>query len=423
MEIKPAAAPSGLIVTSQDDKPQVNWTGLVHQSLRFLSIEHGFRMLTEQGTRAGMKQIPRGYLNAVGNLHGWADGDPFYVNFLGHPIQGSVAGYIWVQNDTRYRDVEFGRDRRYWKGRLRAAGFALAYSEQFEIGLASEASLGQIQSFYPQQGFVDHVVTPAIGLGWMVGEDALDKYVIKRLEARTESTSLRILLRAGLNPTRSFANVLAGKAPWHRYTGPGILAYRRAEVRPTTPPKLVKDVVEPPEGVAPFEFGITSSFRQTGTGMCPGGGASGAFRLAPAWQLVLEVNGCNLTGLDKNTSGDSLTFQVGPRWSPLASRRWSPYAQVLVGGRKITQETMLPDRRRELEDSPPPVHADYVRDAESTGLSLGAGVGVDVTLNSALALQVAKLEYSRSWLGNVNGVSYSKDLHLTTGFVIRFGTW
>jgi hypothetical protein len=227
--------------------------------------------------------------------------------------------------------------------------------------------------------------------------------------------------------------LIALKAPWHRYTEPGVFAYRRDASRQPTGPKLIRDVVDPPEGVAPFEFGMTSSFRTFAgpgsRGSCIGGGASGAFRLAATWQLVLEVNGCSLTGLEKNVSGDSLSYQIGPRWAPLATGRWSPYAQVLVGGRKLTQETMFPARKRALEviaeqnDSPPPEHADYTYDVETSGLSLGAGVGVDVTLTSALALQVAKLEYSHSWVSNLGGINYSNDLHFTTGFVIRFGTW
>jgi hypothetical protein len=73
-------------------------------SFRFLALMHGFRRLTERGTRA--------------------DGDPFYVKYVGHPMQGSVAGRIWLLHDPRYGNAEFGR----------AAAFAWACSEQFEIG-------------------------------------------------------------------------------------------------------------------------------------------------------------------------------------------------------------------------------------------------------------------------------------------------
>ena len=40
-------------------------------------------------------------------------------------MQGAVSGYIWVQNDGRYRFAEFGKNRDYWESRLRAAAYLL----------------------------------------------------------------------------------------------------------------------------------------------------------------------------------------------------------------------------------------------------------------------------------------------------------
>ena len=143
----------------------VNWNALFLQSGAFLGIQHGVRIATEPGTREGMRGPFFGnYARSVGNMHGWADGDEFYVNYIGHPIQGSVSGYLFTQNDkARFKYVEFGRDRDYWKSRLRAFTFSAFYSAHFEIGLASEASIGSIQSRMPQQGFADLVITPVFG--------------------------------------------------------------------------------------------------------------------------------------------------------------------------------------------------------------------------------------------------------------------
>src|SRR5262249_3141898 len=159
---------------------------LFGQSLLFLSVENAFRCATEQGTRDGFSHafFP-GYVHSVENLHGWNDGDPFLVNYVGHPMQGAVSGYLWTHNDRAYRDIEFGQNRRYWKGKLRGAAYSFLYSALFEIGPISEASIGNIQAEYPQQGFVDLVVTPVIGLGWSITEDSLDQYLIRYLEART----------------------------------------------------------------------------------------------------------------------------------------------------------------------------------------------------------------------------------------------
>lgn len=174
-------------------------------------------------TRRGLRgPFFQNYVNSINNIHGWNDGDPFFVNYIDHPMEGSVAGFIEVAHDPRYRRTQFGRSSHYWKSRLRATAFSAAFSLQFEIGPVSEASIGGIQRTSYKTGVVDWVITPAVGLGWMAGEDALDKYIIQRFELRTQNHAKRLLLRSLLNPTRSFANMMEGKVPWHRETRPGI---------------------------------------------------------------------------------------------------------------------------------------------------------------------------------------------------------
>ncbi len=69
-------------------------------------------------------------------------------------MEGAVAGFIEIQNDRRYRKLEFG-DNNYWKSRLRATAYAFAFSTQFEVGPISEASLGNVQLKPPANGVVD----------------------------------------------------------------------------------------------------------------------------------------------------------------------------------------------------------------------------------------------------------------------------
>src|SRR5512144_2163028 len=116
----------------------VDWKSLAWQTSLSLGVMHGFRIATEPGTRDELKgPFFRDYFRALGNLHGWSDGDESYVNYLAHPMEGAVAGFMFVQNDRKYRRVEYGANADYWKSRLRAGAFAWAYSEQFEIGLVS----------------------------------------------------------------------------------------------------------------------------------------------------------------------------------------------------------------------------------------------------------------------------------------------
>ncbi|PYX31644.1 MAG: hypothetical protein DMG80_09845 [Acidobacteria bacterium] len=145
-----------------------------------------------------MGNQPFGYFAALGAMHGWSDGDGYYENYLGHPIQGAVSDYLWIHNDLRYRNVEFGKSRDYWMSRLRAYAYSWAFSEQFEIGLFSEASLGQIQKYCCAYGFVDHVVTPNFGMVWLIGGDIIDRYVTRPLENRTRSVTARSVLRSAI---------------------------------------------------------------------------------------------------------------------------------------------------------------------------------------------------------------------------------
>ena len=104
---------------------------------------------------------------------------------------------------------------------MKAMLFSTIYSTQFELGPISEASLGNVglrpsrTSKHPS-AFVDLVVTPTLGTVWMMGEDVLDKHVVKWVEDRTENRVIRILTRGFLNPSRSMANVLRGRWMWYR---------------------------------------------------------------------------------------------------------------------------------------------------------------------------------------------------------------
>jgi hypothetical protein len=409
----------------------IDWSGLLRQSFYFSSLQHGFRLGTEPGTRGGMKgSFVRGWGESVKSLHGWADGDPFYVNYVGHPMQGAISGYIWIYNDGAYRRAEFSRDAYYWRSRLRAAGFAALYSEQFEIGPYSEASIGKIQRDYPQRGFVDHVVTPTIGLGWMIAEDVVDRYVIKRIERDVEAPWVRVLLRGGLNPARSLANMMAGRPPWYRSTRPGTLVPRAGYGYEDQPP-VIPEPPDPPPGVAPFEVGVTAQpeWYLATNRSCIGGSVSPALRLSARWQLVADIGGCNLLGLPELQSGDVLQYRVGPRWNSRPTRALNPHAQFLVGGIKISRDRTDPRRKQQLEQlsrengSPMPRQDVFMEFDAEHRFSISAGAGVDYALNRAFALRLVSFEYRHAWLPPVGGADYSGGVRLSSGLVLRIGTW
>ncbi len=429
------------VETPAKSENSVNWDGLASDSWRFLAVMQGYRLATEKGTREGLKgSFFDNYASAIENMHGWADGDEFYVNYVGHPMQGAVSGYIWVHNDRQYRLAEFGRNRTYWKSRLRAAAYAWAYSEQFELGLVSEASIGAIQKSPPAQGFVDHVISPTIGIAWMIGEDAIDQYLIKRIEAHTNNRMIRRLVRAGLNPSRSFTNLMAGSYPWHRETRPGVSRYDAKTEKWLASAGLLEPgarnpVLEIPDtfGPAPFELSLTfRPERLSGGGSstpCLGGGGSAAFRVSQSWQLVADVGGCKMIGLGENLSGDSLTYMLGPRWVSRPAGSLSSYVQVLVGGNKMTEELMFPEKKNWLTQlakengTEPPMHTDYTEQVDANGFAVSVGGGIQYKLNRAFAIRVLDVSYRHSWISPLWGRDFSNGLKVTTGLVLRMGTW
>jgi hypothetical protein len=427
----PAAAPAADSSAAADETGSVQWGSLFKESLFFLGVEHGFRLSTDPSTRHGFKgSFITGYVDSVENLHGWADGDPFLVNYVGHPIQGAVSGDIWIHNDPRYRTAEIGRNRRYWTGRLRAVAFAWAYSEQFEIGPISEASLGHDQAHFPQQGFVDHVITPVIGGAWMIAEDTVDRFLIKPIEAHTRSPWLKIAARGFLNPSRTFANCMELELPWYRETRPGV--FSRSLLAADPPHKTAGVKYDPaPEkaGVSPFEFALSFNQMLLGAGnrnvACAGGGGTALFNLTSVVGIEADVAGCKMLGLESNLSGDALTFAPGPRFSYRNSTRWTPWLNVLLGGEKLTQEAFSPEEKAIVKATAPPgtspfaLHSLYTQDYSTAGFAVFMGGGVDWEMNRVVAFRVGNLEYSHAWLHELNGESYPNELRLTTGVVLR----
>jgi hypothetical protein len=143
--------------------------------------------------------------------------------------------------------------------------------------------------------------------------------------------------------------------------------------------------------------------------------------------LVAAVNGCKLLGLAENVSGDALVYQVGPRWTPASDSKWAPFAHLLVGGIKVTQETLDPAEKQKVletnKDIDPmlayTLHGKYTTQQESNSLALTAGMGVDFRINPALAIRVASIEYLRSPARIMSGSGFQ----MTTGMVLRWGTW
>jgi hypothetical protein len=219
-------------ITSADDVQELHdaselapapstWKGAITDSLRLLLIEHSTRVAFQDKTRRELGgPFFTDYVRSVKIPDTWEDGDSWAVNYVGHPIHGAAAGFIWLDHEDGAHDPRLGFSKEYWASRGRATAWAAAYSVQFEFGPFSEASIGNVGLRPGTTGWVDHVVTPAGALAFMVAEDALDRYLILRIESWTGNRLLRALARMALNPSRTLSNTAQGRVPWSRAVRP-----------------------------------------------------------------------------------------------------------------------------------------------------------------------------------------------------------
>ncbi|MBP6214303.1 MAG: hypothetical protein KA447_14785 [Pyrinomonadaceae bacterium] len=199
-----------------------NWKPALIQSGIFMAIQHSFRMSQPKTTRELGGKFFADWRDSLKNLKGWRDGNKWFTNYIAHPMQGSMTGRIFINNSGRARRQEFGGSKEYWMSRLKAAVWTAVWSTQFEIGPISEASIGNVGLRLNSDGssklsYVDLVITPTLGTGFAIAEDAVDKYILKNWIERKTTSGLTIkFYRSILTPVMSFANILRGKAPWYR---------------------------------------------------------------------------------------------------------------------------------------------------------------------------------------------------------------
>jgi hypothetical protein len=193
---------------------------VIEDSVRLLAMQHALRIGLQDKTRRELHgDFFADWKRSVHVPHQWDDGDSGLTNHVGHPLQGAASAFIWLQRDPQ-APSSFVANSAYLQSRLRGMAFATGYSLQFELGLLSEASIGNVGMNPDTAGWIDHVMTPVGGLAIMVAEDMLDRFVVNRIERHTKSFVLRATARMLLNPARATANFAAVQAPWFRSDRP-----------------------------------------------------------------------------------------------------------------------------------------------------------------------------------------------------------
>ena len=184
-----------------------HWRGSDRSIPFFNVIENSFRSASDDQIRILLANKPFWHDYAASmrhfNMRRWNDGDDFLVNYVGHPMQGAVSGFIEVQNDPTGRLQEISATRAYWKSRFKAFLWATAYSTHSEISPLGEAGIGNEGGWtYPihchkpcctapgtytrsTQTILDGSTSPSpqpLGSLWLLAEDTLDRFVSDRVQ-------------------------------------------------------------------------------------------------------------------------------------------------------------------------------------------------------------------------------------------------
>ena len=190
---------------------RIEWSGLLRDSVRMLLTQHAGRLVLEEPTRDKLRHGPffEDYFHALKTWKGWGDNNKFFTNYVAHPAMGSASAFVFAHRDPVSRRAKFWT-REYATAKTRQLAYSTLYSMQFEFGLLSEASIGNVD-----QTGIDLVLTPALGLGLSIAEEAIDHHVIRRM--RVNNPKMAKVFTVILNPSHTFANLMGLRAPWARY--------------------------------------------------------------------------------------------------------------------------------------------------------------------------------------------------------------
>jgi hypothetical protein len=106
-----------------------------------------------------------------------------------------------------------------------------------------------------------------------------------------------------------------------------------------------------------------------------------------------------------------------------------PYAQMLVGGKRITIDEEIPARKAAWQAANPgkkpgyELHGLWTDTEQENGFAVYLGGGVDVGLNRYATLRLAGLDYSYAWMRRGMAASYPQSIRIQTGITIRMGNW
>jgi hypothetical protein len=280
-------------------------------------------------------------------------------------------------------------------------------------------------------------------MAWMVGEDAMDRYVLRWIEARSHNFVIIALARSTMTPTRAYANVLRFRKPWFRDNRPLVmhpgtpLAGKTDLVASVNGPVFPEPRFNPavwPKSVA-FELeadAIYERFLGAAGSNCIGGEGRGAIRISPNAAIVINVGGCTLMGFAApNVSGDTLWYMAGPRYAHAVASapRFQSYVEGLAGGMKIVHDHTNEELKTQLtveaqkNNGPPPPTPDYTTEYGTNAFSLKVGMGLTYSLRPGAVIRLGAIDYQHSWNRGLEGLDYQNGIRVSVGMSFRLGDW
>jgi hypothetical protein len=408
-------------------KQGFHWRRALTESFTFLVIEQAYVVHTDFNWVVSENGVPfnhfwRDYTQSLSEwVHsGWNDGDPNWFGYVGHPIQGALTGFIQIQNDPQGEKLEFSKTKAYWWSRFKAALWNTAYSTQWNLGPLSEVTVEKYgtkdrapwnyNGTYPCSrhcltgvGQIDIVMTPLGGTGWLVGEDFLDKKIVRRVEGATQNRLLIDTARCALNPIRGAANILHGKHPWYR-------ASRDAQgMSLFSDQKTAVSTSETPKAQVPNHGDVFFGYSHMGAAHCQAIFSGATIVCDPlsaktsnliGWNASVEKKYLRYFGAVADFSGQyggvsQSNFLFGLRGGASIGR-FRPFAQALVGA----------------------VHAQENGSAASksdTSFAEALGVGVDFRLMRLLSWRIQADE-----LKTGSPAFERRNLRVSSGLAVRF---
>jgi hypothetical protein len=199
----------------QDPLKKASFMKVLQYSVQLIFYEHVMRVAVQPFTRAELDgPFWRDYINSVKMPKKWGDLDSWEVNYIGHSMAGSSGVRLWlVQREPNHLG---NGNKHYWKAMFRGFLFSILFSEQFEIGPLSEASIGNVGLREGRTGWTDHIVTPFGAVLWTMYEDAVDKWVLTWIEKHVPLNMAKVAARLILCPGWMLANIGMNRLPWDR---------------------------------------------------------------------------------------------------------------------------------------------------------------------------------------------------------------